>query len=64
MLLAGPEMPKLALNTWILSKFSVFSWISLLFILLILVDVELPLHIVVTLSFMILRQFVSVSTCL
>ena len=39
----------LALNTWILLKFSIFHWISL-FILLILVDVELPLHIVVTLS--------------
>ena len=49
-LLAGPEIPQLALNTWILSKFSVFYWISLQFILLILVDVELPLHMVVTLS--------------
>ena len=33
----------LALNTWILSKFSTFHWICLLFILLILVGVELPL---------------------
>ena len=39
-----------ALNTWTLSKFSIFHWICLLFILLILVGVELPLCIVVTLS--------------
>ena len=42
MLLAGPILT-LALNTWILSKFSIFHWICLLFILLILVGVELSL---------------------
>ena len=40
----------LALNTWILSKFSIFHWICLLFMLLILVGIELLLCIVVTLS--------------
>ena len=39
-----------SLNTWMLSKFSIFHWICLLFILLILVGVELPLCIFVTLS--------------
>ena len=38
-----------ALNTWILSKFSILHWICPLFILLILVGVEIPLCIVVTL---------------
>ena len=38
------------ISTWILSKFSTFHWICLLFILLILVGVELPLRIVVILS--------------
>ena len=33
----------LALNTWILLKFSKFHWICLLFIWLTLVGVELPL---------------------
>ena len=41
---------KLALNASILSKFSIFDWIYLLFILVILVGVELPLCIVVILS--------------
>ena len=41
----------LALNAWILSKFSTFHWISLLFILLVSVSVELPLAVVVTLSY-------------
>ena len=40
----------LALNTWILSKFSIIQWICLLFILLILVGAELPLCTVVTLQ--------------
>ena len=40
----------LALNAWILSRFSIFHRICLLFIVLILVDVDLPLCIVVTLS--------------
>ena len=39
----------LALNTWILSKFSTFHWSYLLFILLISVGVELLLCIVLTL---------------
>ena len=43
MLLAGPISHTLALNAWILSKFSLFHWICLLSILLILVGVELPL---------------------
>ena len=41
---------KLALNAWILSKFSTFHWICLIFILLISVGVELPLCVVVILS--------------
>ena len=36
-------------STWISSKFSTLYWICLLFIFLVLVDVELPLCIVVTL---------------
>ena len=40
----------LALNTSILLKFSIFHWICLLFILLILMGVEFPLCIAVTLS--------------
>ena len=40
-----------ALNTWISSKFSLFNWICLLFILLILMGVELPLCLFVTLSY-------------
>ena len=39
----------LALSTWISSKLSALYWICLLFILLILVGVQLPLCIVVTL---------------
>ena len=39
----------LAFNTWISSKFQIFHWICLLFISLILVGVEFPLCIVVTL---------------
>ena len=39
-----------AFNTWISSRFSMFHCICVLFILLILVGVELPLCIVVTLS--------------
>ena len=38
----------LAFGTWISSKFSVFHWICLPFILLVLVGVELPLCVVVT----------------
>ena len=40
----------LVLSTWILSRFSIFHWNCLLFIVIILVGVELPLCIVVTLS--------------
>ena len=40
----------LALSTWILSIFSTFHWIGELFILLILLGVELPLCVVLTLS--------------
>ena len=50
MLLAGPKLLTLALNKWILSRFSIFHWICLLCIVLILVGVELSLSIVVTLS--------------
>ena len=49
MLLAG-TISHTRLNTWILSKFSIFHWICPLFILLILLGVELPSCIVVTLS--------------
>ena len=42
----------LAFTTWISSKFSVFNWISVLIILLILVGVELLLSIVVIVFFL------------
>ena len=47
MLLAGPISHT---STQYMSNFSIFHWICLLFILLILVGVKLPLCIVVTLS--------------
>ena len=49
MLLAGPISHN-SIDTWISSEFSMFHWICLLFILLLLVGVELPLCIFVTLS--------------
>ena len=45
MLLAGPIFI-LAFSAWISSKLSMFHWICLLFILLILAGIELALHIV------------------
>ena len=50
MLLARP-ISHASTNTWILSKFSTLYWICLLFTFLILVGVELPLCIVVTLCY-------------
>ena len=42
--------PGLVFSTWILSIYSMFYWICLLFTLLVLVGVELALRLVVTLS--------------
>ena len=61
MLLAGP-LSHTSNQYRVSSKFSTFHWICLLFVLLILVGVELPSCIVVTLSWNALTCFLESSS--